>query len=137
MRPLADSYFYGFTASSSPFEINNMTKQTGRSRRLRKKLYLDEFATLGFDLDFEFTSEKSAEQLDAFVADFMNSAIDANDLAFMGSACAETIAGVVICRGRYDSVTQEQRQAVADWLNANADVKASECGELTDSNELL
>lgn len=112
-------------------------KTSNRSRRLRKKLYLDEFATQGFELDFEFAAEKDADQLDAFIADFMAGAMEANKLAFMGSACAETIAGVVICEGRYDSVTPEQRQAVADWLAAHADVKACECGELVDSNEIL
>jgi len=116
-----------------------MTKPTPskRSRRLRKKLYLDEFATLGFELDFEFATEKDADQLDTFIAEFMADAMEANKLAFMGSACAETIAGVVICEGRYDSVTPEQRQAVTDWLAAHADVKACESGELTDANELL
>lgn len=113
------------------------TQRSSRSRRLRKKLYLDEFATQGFDLDFEFTQEMDADQLDVFIEEFMAGAIDANDLAFMGSACAETIAGVVIRIGRYDSVTAEQRQAVADWLSAHASVKSSECGELTDTNELL
>lgn len=113
------------------------TQRSSRSRRLRKKLYLDEFATTGFDLDLEFAQDMDADQLDAFIAEFMDGAIDANDLAFQGSACAETIAGVVIRTGRYDSVTPEQRQAVADWLTAHAAVKACECGELTDINELL
>lgn len=112
-------------------------KPSNRSRRLRKKLYLDEFATQGFELDFEFTNEKDADQLDTFIEEFMDGAMEANRLAFMGSACAETIAGVVICEGRYSSVTPEQRQAVSDWLTAHADIKNCECGELADANELL
>ncbi|WP_439136261.1 YggL family protein [Pseudomaricurvus sp.] len=112
-------------------------KPSNRSRRLRKKLHLDEFATQGFELDFEFVTEKDADQLDAFIIEFMTDAMEANKLAFMGSACAETLAGVVICEGRYDSVTPEQRQAVGDWLSAHADVKTCESGELTDANELL
>jgi uncharacterized protein YggL (DUF469 family) len=117
--------------------VMSTAKPSSRSRRLRKKLYLDEFATQGFDLDFEFAQEMDADQLDAFIEEFMDGVIDANELAFMGSACAETIAGVVICKGRYDSVTAEQRQAVADWLSAHAAVKSCECGELTDTNDLL
>ncbi len=114
------------------------TKRSNRSRRLRKKLFLDEFATLGFTLDFEFTDIKeSGEELDTFIAEFMEAAITPNDLVFIGSACAETFAGVVICRERYSSVTAEQRQLVSDWLTNNSTVKNIEAGELTDANELL
>lgn len=112
-------------------------QKSNRSRRLRKKLFLEEFATEAFELDFEFTTEKDADGLDAFIVEFMENAVEANDLAFIGSACAETIAGIMVREGRYDSVTAEQRQKVADWLEANADVKNVECGELVDANMIL
>lgn len=115
----------------------NDVKRPGRSRRLRKKLFLDEFATEGFELDFQFTAEKDADQLDVFIADFMEGAIESNDLVFFGSACAETFSGVIISSDRYSSVTAAQRQAVSEWLEANSDVSSVECGELTDANDIL
>jgi len=111
-------------------------QKSSRSRRLRKKLYLEEFATTGFELDLEFTADKDADQLDAFIFDFMT-VIDANDMAFSGSACAETVSGILIRIGRYDSVTAEQRTALLEWLEANADVKLVEAGELVDANQLI
>jgi uncharacterized protein len=115
----------------------NDVKRPGRSRRLRKKLFLDEFATEGFEVDFEFTAEKDADQLDVFIAEFMEGPIDSNDLVFFGSGCAESITGVIISSDRYSSVTTAQRQAVNEWLDANSDVSSVECGELTDSNNIL
>ncbi len=119
------------------WDIPMTTEQkSNRSRRLRKKLYLEEFATQGFELDLEFTAVKDADQLDAFIFDFMT-VVDANDMAFTGSACAETVSGVLIRIGRYDSVTTEQHAALVTWLEANADVKSVEAGELIDANVLL
>ncbi len=115
----------------------NDIKRPGRSRRLRKKLFLDEFATDGFELDFEFTAEKDADQLDEFIAAFMEGPIESNYLVFFGSACAETFSGVIICSDRYCSVTTAQRQAVSEWLDANSHVSTVECGELTDANNIL
>ena len=113
-------------------------KRSSRSRRLRKKLFLDEFATQGFTLDFEFTNAKeNGEQLDDFIDEMMEGAIKPNGLIFIGSACSDTFAGVVICEERYAAVTAEQRQLVIDWLAKNSAVKNVEAGELTDANELL
>ena len=49
---------------------------TNRSRRLRKKLCVDEFQELGFELNLEFKSDLDIEAIDAFLDQFLAEAMD-------------------------------------------------------------
>lgn len=44
---------------------------TNRSQRLRKKLCVDEFQELGFELNLDFKEDLSEEAIDAFLAAFL------------------------------------------------------------------
>ena len=56
-----------------------------RSRRLRKKMHIDEFQELGFSVAWRFPEGTSEEQIDKTVDDFINEVIEPNKLAFDGS----------------------------------------------------
>ena len=57
---------------------------TNRSRRLRKKLCVDEFQELGFELNLEFKEDLTDEAVDAFLDAFLADAMDANGLDYVG-----------------------------------------------------
>ncbi|SUI19087.1 uncharacterized protein YggL [Salmonella enterica subsp. salamae] len=47
-----------------------------RSRRLRKKMHIDEFQELGFSVAWRFPEGTSEEQIDKTVDDFINDVIE-------------------------------------------------------------
>ncbi|WP_241097781.1 50S ribosome-binding protein YggL, partial [Pseudomonas viridiflava] len=53
---------------------------TNRSRRLRKKLCVDEFQELGFELNLDFKQELDDQAIDAFLDAFLKEAMEANGL---------------------------------------------------------
>ena len=50
-----------------------------RSRRLRKKMHIDEFQELGFSVAWRFPEGTSEEQIDKTVDDFINEVIAYKD----------------------------------------------------------
>ncbi len=97
-----------------------------RSRRLRKKLHVDEFRELGFHLRFAFAEEVDPlarlRVWDAFLVE----AIEARGLTYGG---AET--GFVAAeRG---SATEDDRRHVRDWLATRVEAVAVEVGPLVDA----
>ena len=50
-----------------------------RSRRLRKKMHIDEFQELGFSVAWRFPEGTSEEQIDKTVDDFINEVIEPNN----------------------------------------------------------
>ncbi|MDM3799732.1 50S ribosome-binding protein YggL, partial [Proteus mirabilis] len=60
-----------------------MAKQ--RSRRLRKKMSIDEFQELGFSVKWTFRENTPIEEVDSFVDDFILNVIAPNGLAFDAS----------------------------------------------------
>ena len=56
-----------------------------RSRRLRKKLRIDEFQELGFELSWNFPAGTAEAQLDAVIDAFILEVIEARQLAFAGN----------------------------------------------------
>jgi len=51
---------------------------TNRSRRLRKKLCVDEFQELGFEVNLTYRDGIEAKAVDDFLEAFLNEAIEAN-----------------------------------------------------------
>jgi uncharacterized protein YggL (DUF469 family) len=84
---------------------------TNRSRRLRKKLCVDEFQELGLELNLEFKQDLSDEAIDSYLNQFLREAIIANGLDYVGG---EDFG--LICLAKRGSVTEEQRSAVENWL---------------------
>ena len=53
-----------------------------RSRRLRKKMHIDEFQELGFSVAWRFPEGTSEEQIDKTVDAFIDDVIDKNAVSY-------------------------------------------------------
>jgi uncharacterized protein YggL (DUF469 family) len=86
---------------------------TNRSRRLRKKLCVDEFQELGFELNLNFKQDLSDAAIDSFLEDFLRDAMVANGLGYVGGDDFG-----LVCLSKRGSVNEEQRAAVEAWLKS-------------------
>lgn len=98
-----------------------------RSRRLRKKLCVDEFQELGFELQMNYPEGTEDAAVEAFFADLVVDAIEGNGMALIGG---EEFA--VICSGKRGSVTEEQRAQVEAWLKERKELSSFEMTPLLD-----
>ena len=100
---------------------------TNRSRRLRKKLCVDEFQELGFELQMSYPEDADDAAVEAFFADLVVDAIEGKGMALIGG---EEFA--VVCSGKRGSVTEEQRATVEAWLKGRTEVSSFEISPLLD-----
>ncbi|AVP99230.1 hypothetical protein C7S18_19595 [Ahniella affigens] len=98
-----------------------------RVRRLRKKLYVDEFQVLGFELKLQRQENESADADNAFWNDFLREAIESSGLTYGGADD-----GFVVPQSRR-SATEADRHWVAAWLQSRPDVEHFEVGPLIDA----
>ncbi|RXJ65419.1 hypothetical protein CS022_24785 [Veronia nyctiphanis] len=105
----------------------------GRSRRLRKKLYVDEFAVFGFSINLHLNTD-SDDTLDTFINDLMQFA-DSRHLLIGGGGLndIELVFGSAL---RYGSVTEQDRDAVKGWIEARDEVSITSLGDVVDLNTL-
>ncbi|MDU6925200.1 YggL family protein [Franconibacter helveticus 513] len=85
-----------------------------RSRRLRKKMHIDEFQELGFSVAWRFPQGTSEEQIDKIVDDFINEVIAPNGLAFDGSGYLAWEG--LVCKEQIGKCTEEDQALVRKWL---------------------
>ncbi|TBU95444.1 YggL family protein [Phytopseudomonas dryadis] len=90
---------------------------TNRSRRLRKKLCVDEFQELGFELNLNFKDGLSEEAIDAFLEAFLRDAMTGNGLGYVGGDDYG-----LVCLAKRGSVSEEQRAAVEGWLKGRSEL---------------
>ncbi|BBI92312.1 YggL family protein [Serratia symbiotica] len=97
-----------------------------RSRRLRKKLHIEEFQEMGFSVVWRFTEGTAVEDIDNTLDAFIDEAIEPNGLAFDGSGYLQWEG--LICLQRIGPCTNEHRAQVKNWLDARKliDVKVSD-----------
>ncbi|AZC17352.1 MULTISPECIES: YggL family protein [Pseudomonas] len=100
---------------------------TNRSRRLRKKLCVDEFQELGFELNLDFKEDLSDEAIDAFLDAFLKEAMEANGLGYVGGDDFG-----LVCLSKRGSVSEEQRATVEAWLKARTELTNVEVSPLLD-----
>ena len=110
-----------------------LNKLESKNRRIRKKLYLGEFAILGFEVSCT-TEFKDFDQYDVFVDDFIDY-INSIELCFGGGGL-ELFEGFICSTERYRSATAEEQLLVANWLDSRAEVSKVEISELVDANYL-
>lgn len=91
-----------------------MTESKKRSRRLRKKMRVDEFQELGFDLAWQFADGTTNEEIDVFINKFFDEAIEPNGLGFGGEG--DLIWHGLICTQKIGKCTDEHRHLVEKWL---------------------
>ncbi|MFZ5956162.1 YggL family protein [Pseudomonas knackmussii] len=101
---------------------------SNRSRRLRKKLCVDEFQELGFELNLQYRDELDAPAKQAFLGQFLQQAITGNGLAFTG---VEDFG--FVCLARRGSVSEEQRGAVEWWLAKSSELSGFSVSPLQDA----
>jgi uncharacterized protein YggL (DUF469 family) len=96
-----------------------------RSRRLRKKLHIDEFQELGFSVSFRFPEGTSVEDIDQLMDKFVDDVIEPEGLAFEGSGYLFWEG--LVCLQKIGHCTEEHRQLVSRWLEEQklTDVKVS------------
>jgi len=103
-----------------------------RSRRLRKKLRVDEFQELGFHVDIQASDDADMQALlDRWLIDAMEN----NGMDF-GGGCdmrKATIEGFVTKHGG-GTLTEEHRTIVTEWLESHPEIKEFETGPLRDAN---
>lgn len=109
--------------------MRNLSKN--RSKRLRKKLHIDEFQEFGFNLSFSLKDDLDAESLEAFVDEFILDAIENNGLVF-GGGFNKNLNGFVALEKR-GSVTDSHIEKVKSWLQSKSNVTNIEFGELVDA----
>ncbi len=99
-----------------------------RSRRLRKKLHVDEFQQLGFEVSFRLRDDLQEGELASFWERFILEAIEANGLVFGGGDTSGFITGS--CG---TTVNIGHRQLIDSWLKAQPIASGVSTGELVDA----
>lgn len=87
-----------------------------RSRRLRKKLRIDEFQEMGFDVSFNFPVGTAEQTIDALVDAFIDEVIEPRALAFAGSGHLAWEG--MVCTQKLGKCSQDDRAAVQGWLTS-------------------
>jgi uncharacterized protein YggL (DUF469 family) len=102
------------------------------NRRLRKKKRVGEFKELGFELQDDLRPGISGEHVEAFI-DRLIDVVEARQLAFGGGAGRDCkLDGFVTRMGR-GSATEEDRAALAAFLEGDDAVVRHEVGALRDA----
>ncbi len=100
---------------------------TNRSRRLRKKLCVDEFQELGFELNMTYPEGTAPADIEAFLDRLTEEALVANGLGYVGGEDYG-----FVCLGKRGSVSEEQRQKVEAWLKGRKELASFTISPLMD-----
>lgn len=102
--------------------------KNSRSRRLRKKLHLEEFQELGFDVEAEFKEIQTGAAEEELLIAFIDGVIEPRGLIYGGGvACG------FVCKAGGGSATEEDRSAVQKWLQARSEFTSVTVYELSDA----
>lgn len=99
-----------------------------RSRRLRKKLHLDEFQELGFDIETELKEPLVGNAEEELLIGFVEGVIEPRGLIYGGGVTCG-----YVCKAGGGSATDEDRTAVRAWLQARAEFSSVTVHGLSDA----
>ena len=102
-----------------------------KSKRLRKKLFLGEFKVLGFEFSCKIDGNDETG-FDAFF-DTLIEFIESKELIIGGGGTQDKFEGFITSNVRYQSTTEDERQAVQEWLQAQNNISETSVGNLTDA----
>ncbi|MBL4631840.1 MAG: DUF469 family protein [Paraglaciecola sp.] len=108
-----------------------MSQQPNRNRRQLKKMYMGEWAILGFEFSFKLT-EASDEQYELFFSS-LEELVNTEELYISLDNNSESFQGTVTSAERYGSATEQNRTAIEALLNSNAIVSEVEVTGLVDA----
>ncbi len=103
-----------------------------RSRRLRKKLMVDEFATFGFEVKCDF-DHQVCEEHEQFFDDFIDF-IESEGLLFFGGISVNYVEGFVFSQARYESPTEEHKAELKAWLEQKTQCSNIQISDFIDVN---
>jgi hypothetical protein len=106
--------------------------KSNRSRRLRKKLYLEEFAILGFEVSCDLNLDNE-EGFDVLLNEFLGF-LDSRELCMGGGGNTNSFGAFICSDHRYGSASNDDKEAVVAWLGSNKAVSNVVAGELVDAN---
>lgn len=98
-----------------------------RSRRLRKKLCVDEFQELGCELSLTYKEGLDLNALQDFLDAFIVEAIEGNGLGYVGGEDYG-----FVCLAKRGSVNEEQRTALEAWLKGRSELAEFNLSPLVD-----
>jgi uncharacterized protein YggL (DUF469 family) len=105
---------------------------SNKSRRLRKKLYLDEFAILGFEFSFTLNATNS-DDFDSLLNQLIDF-VESRELSMNGSGDTESFTFFSCSVQRYISATEDDRAAVKAWLEEQKSITNITVEKLVDAN---
>jgi uncharacterized protein YggL (DUF469 family) len=108
-----------------------MSEKPSRNKRLQKKLYLGEWAILGFEFSFKL-NEASEEQYEVFF-DSLEKLVNTEELYISLDNDNESFHGSVTSSERYGNATEENRAAIEALLNSQDIVSDVKVGGLVDA----
>ena len=108
-----------------------MSEQSVRNKRQQKKMYLGEWAILGFEFSFKLT-EASEQQYEAFF-NSLEELVNTEELYISLDNNSELFDGSATSAERYGSATDEDRTAIEALLNSHAIVSEVKVGGLVDA----
>jgi uncharacterized protein YggL (DUF469 family) len=108
-----------------------MSEQPTRNRRLQKKMYLGEWAILGFEFSFKL-AEASDEQYELFF-NSLEEVVNNKELYISLHNDSELFEGSATSAERYGSATEEDRTSIETLLNSHDMVSEVKVGSLLDA----
>lgn len=107
------------------------TNSIKRSNRLNKKLYVEEYAVLGFEVSFKL-NEVDENTFDSFFSQLVEF-VESRDLILGAAGGSDSFVIYVSSYGRYNSATEEDRSAFEQWLAERAFIVDSKVEALSDA----
>lgn len=104
-----------------------------RSRRLRKKLYSDEFTVYAFSATCTLSIAQSSDYYDMFIEKLIDF-VESRKLMIAAGGSNNKFDCFVMADGRYDSATEEDRLAIEKWLVDSGKCTDIEVSALFDAN---
>lgn len=108
-----------------------MSEQPSRNRRLQKKMYLGDWAILGFEFNFKLAEASEAEYESFFNS--LEELVNNRDLYISLHNDSESFEGSVTSADRYGNATEEDRASIEALLNSNTVVNEVKVGALVDA----
>ena len=103
-----------------------------KSKRVQKKLFIGEYAVLGFEVSGKFTQGQESD-FDSDFDDFIDF-IESRNLCFGGGYTGQEFDGFITAIDLRGSTTEDDRKTVESWLSSQDKLSNIEVGSLVDAN---
>jgi uncharacterized protein YggL (DUF469 family) len=102
-------------------------------KRLRKKFRVGEFQEFGFAVELQMAGKGSEDGIPGLVDQFLGEVVEAGRLCASGCGHGAQWNFFLCSTARRGSVSEQQRQQVADWLAVAPGLASHEVGPLVDA----